>query len=323
MRTMRSKASTGKATGSEGATKMAAAGAARSAPVPPGSASRRARNPTSPPGTRLERAHEPEIAAESELRLRLSGLPALGARQIGLLRGLESRGSLHEAAQVTGITYRTAWTWIESLNRLSREPLVAAVRGGRGGGGTRLTAHGSRILSLYAALEEEGRRRERAWSGNLDGLDEILRLARRASLRTSARNQLHGKVARIVRDKVAAEVVVALSGGDEIVSQVTLGSVADLDLRRGRDVWALIKAHWIVVAVGATEPLVSARNRLRGTIASVKPGAVSTEVEIGLSSGTTLAAIVTRESEEALDLRRGETAWVLFKASSVILGIDG
>lgn len=58
-----------------------------------------------------------------------------------------------------------------------------------------------------------------------------------------------------------------------------------------------------------------------GTITAVRTGAVNSEILIGLSGGTTLAAIVTNDSARDLGLDEGVQAVAIFKASSVILGV--
>ncbi len=69
----------------------------------------------------------------------------------------------------------------------------------------------------------------------------------------------------------------------------------------------------------------SARNQFTGTVSAVRSGAVNDEVELELSGGSRIVAIVTSESTKALGLRTGITAFALLKASSVIVatGIGG
>lgn len=66
----------------------------------------------------------------------------------------------------------------------------------------------------------------------------------------------------------------------------------------------------------------SARNKLEGTIKSIHPGPVSTEVVLDLSGGDTLVAVVTTESAQALKLAAGTRAVGLVKAPSVIIVTD-
>jgi molybdopterin-binding protein len=54
----------------------------------------------------------------------------------------------------------------------------------------------------------------------------------------------------------------------------------------------------------------------------VTPGAVNSEVIITVAGGAQIAAIVTNESAQRLALAGGQAATAIFKASSVIIGVD-
>lgn len=73
--------------------------------------------------------------------------------RIDLLRAIDLGGSLTAAAREAGVTYRTAWLWAEACNRAWGAPLVARVRGGRGGGGAVLTPQGRALLDRIARAE--------------------------------------------------------------------------------------------------------------------------------------------------------------------------
>jgi molybdopterin-binding protein len=66
----------------------------------------------------------------------------------------------------------------------------------------------------------------------------------------------------------------------------------------------------------------SARNILAGTIKSVTPGAVDTEVVIELSPGVEVVSIITKQSAEKLGLKPGAKAYAIVKASNVMIGVD-
>jgi molybdopterin-binding protein len=70
----------------------------------------------------------------------------------------------------------------------------------------------------------------------------------------SARNKLSGKVSKITSGVVNAEVVIALSGGGEIVSVITKTSAKSLKLKKGSPVVAVIKSSDILVAVPCGNP---------------------------------------------------------------------
>jgi molybdate transport system regulatory protein len=66
----------------------------------------------------------------------------------------------------------------------------------------------------------------------------------------------------------------------------------------------------------------SARNQLFGTVSKITRGAVNDEIELALSGGQSIIAIVTHESTESLGLEEGGDAFALVKASWVILMAD-
>ena len=68
-------------------------------------------------------------------------------------------------------------------------------------------------------------------------------------MRISARNILKGKIKKIIHGAVNSEVVITLPGGAEIVSIITKESAVDLELKEGKEVYAVIKASNVMVAV--------------------------------------------------------------------------
>lgn len=67
---------------------------------------------------------------------------------------------------------------------------------------------------------------------------------------------------------------------------------------------------------------VSARNVFEGVVSAIVPGAVNFEIELTLSGGDKIVAIVTRSSVEALGLAVGKPAVALVKAPWVMLLAD-
>ena len=64
---------------------------------------------------------------------------------------------------------------------------------------------------------------------------------------------------------------------------------------------------------------ISARNQLKGTVKEIKAGPVSTEVVIDVA-GTEIVSSITSGSAETLNLKVGDTAYAIVKASSVMIG---
>ncbi len=68
-------------------------------------------------------------------------------------------------------------------------------------------------------------------------------------MKISARNILKGKVVKLVRGAVNSEVIIELPGGTQLVSIITNSSVDTLDLKEGKQAYAIIKASNVMVGV--------------------------------------------------------------------------
>ena len=68
-------------------------------------------------------------------------------------------------------------------------------------------------------------------------------------MRISARNVLRGRITKIVQGSVNSEIFIELPGGGELVSIITKTSAKSLGLKKGKDVYAVIKASNVMVGV--------------------------------------------------------------------------
>lgn len=241
---------------------------------------------------------------------------------VQLLEAIVAHGSITQAAKTVGISYRTAWQRIETLNNLAESPLVVRATGGASGGGTRVTPAGERLLAQFHTLEAEHRRfLERLSERMEDGAASFGTLGRIA-MQTSARNQFHGHIAGIKHGAVNAEVHVDIGGDQVIVAIITEDSLTQLNFAEGNDAVAMIKASSVILTTDS-KAVTSARNHLVGTVGRIHLGAVNTDVVIDLDGGKSVGAIITNASAQRLGLAEGVSAGALFKASSVILARPG
>ena len=79
---------------------------------------------------------------------------SLGPGKIDLLESIQRTGSLRQAAQALGMSYRRAWLLLDGLNRSFTEPASTASIGGQGGGGVTLTPFGLEIIRSYRAAAQ-------------------------------------------------------------------------------------------------------------------------------------------------------------------------
>lgn len=251
----------------------------------------------------------------------------LGHGKVELLERIAASGSIAKAAKAMKMSYKAAWDSIDLMNKVASEPLVMRTTGGRGGGGTKVTQKGLEAIRIFREMEKISKQLYTLFEGDLEAWDSMLehtkesmnQMRRNVVLKTSARNQLFGKIVAIKAGTVSAEVMLEVQDNIPIVSTITLHSLKELDLKVGMQAFALIKASWIVVF--SQEPKgVSLRNCICGEICSLEEGAVSAEVNLNCN-GVRLSAIVTEDSRENLHLSVGQKVWFGFKANHVILGI--
>jgi len=66
-------------------------------------------------------------------------------------------------------------------------------------------------------------------------------------MKISARNVIKGKVKKVTTGAVNDEVIIEISGGNEIVSIITKNSAERLELAPGKEVYAIIKASNVMI----------------------------------------------------------------------------
>jgi molybdate transport system regulatory protein len=66
----------------------------------------------------------------------------------------------------------------------------------------------------------------------------------------------------------------------------------------------------------------SARNQFRGKVASIRSGAVMTEVVIDVGGGHQIVSLISTSSAKRLKLKKGSAAVAVIKATEVIVSTD-
>ncbi|HXK33607.1 MAG TPA: LysR family transcriptional regulator, partial [Dehalococcoidia bacterium] len=93
------------------------------------------------------------VEPRAKLWVERDGKIVLSAYRVRLLRLVEETGSLSEAAQRMGLSYRRAWGKVKEIEQNLGVPLLESSAGGAGGGGSRLSAEGRRLVEAYEAYE--------------------------------------------------------------------------------------------------------------------------------------------------------------------------
>lgn len=87
------------------------------------------------------------------LRIDFGGQRSLGPGKVRLLELIDETGSISAAGRALAMSYRQAWLLVDEMNRMFREPVVAAQTGGGGGGGASVTETGNDVVRHYREME--------------------------------------------------------------------------------------------------------------------------------------------------------------------------
>ncbi|WP_319532262.1 TOBE domain-containing protein [uncultured Cohaesibacter sp.] len=141
-------------------------------------------------------------------------------------------------------------------------------------------------------------------------------------MRTSARNVFHGVIESLVEGAVHSEVVLRVSETTDLTVIITNKSAESLELREGLEAFALIKASSPILMLEDDSVRLSARNQIRGTVLSVDPGAVNSEVQLDIGNSKVLTVVITKQSVDSLNITPGIRMCAMVKASQIILGVE-
>lgn len=87
------------------------------------------------------------------LRIDLGAGGRIGPGKIELLEHIASLGSISAGARQMEMSYKRAWDLVEEMNRMFDQPVIAAQKGGRHGGGAQLTPTGLALVGRFRAIE--------------------------------------------------------------------------------------------------------------------------------------------------------------------------
>lgn len=129
-----------------------------------------------------------------------SGRPVLGEEQALLLRLVREKGSIVDAAQALGISYRHAWSRLRQIERDAGHRIVVSQRGGSQRGSTALTPEGEELLQEF---ENKKRRVD----------EQLIHLFKNPTLTTDGIVLVDGQLVLIRRGKEPGKGKYALPGG--------------------------------------------------------------------------------------------------------------
>jgi len=177
--------------------------------------------------------HRPIAKAWLEFR----GEPLIGKGGANILQAVKTEKSISKAARKVGMSYRYVWNYLARLEKALGEPIVETFKGGKQGGGARLTELGESLLKEYRRVE--------SYVGEVLE-DKEYWVA--AGLKISARNRLKGVVKGVEKGDIIAKVKLEVSAPAVITALISREAVDDLNIRVGDRVEAVIKATEVMIA---------------------------------------------------------------------------
>ncbi len=79
----------------------------------------------------------------------------LGEGRIRLLQEIQSTGSIRQAAKNMSMSYKKAWSLVQSMNTQSEIPIVERKTGGINGGGAQLSEKGLELIRIYSEISKK------------------------------------------------------------------------------------------------------------------------------------------------------------------------
>lgn len=170
-------------------------------------------------------------------------------KRIALLQQIQACGSISQGAKLAGMSYKTAWDAVKDMNTRLPEPVVNSEKGGKGGGGAKLTAFGERLLQMYALTEQMQDMVLEALQDQSIPMNNLLDVMGHFSLKTSARNQLSAKIVTLTSDGLNTQLQVELANGLKLNATVTDSSSERLALATGKSILLLFKAPAVSITI--------------------------------------------------------------------------
>lgn len=204
------------------------------------------------------------------------------ARDVTLLRAIDTEGSLNAATDSLGRSYGHAQRRVVELEEAFGS-LVERRRGGADGGGSELTDAARELLAAFERVET-----------SFEGVAEI------------AETVLTGTIVE--------------SDGELATVETEAGRLRAL-VPQGNDgtVQLSIRADAVTLNDPADAPVpesTSARNRFGGTVLGVEEGKRIARVEVDIGADKPVLVLVTKDSREKLALDEGSDVIVSFKATA-------
>ena len=247
----------------------------------------------------------------SDLVLRKEEDNFLSLKQVQLLENIIVYGSIAQAAKASGVTYKTAWDWIDKMNALTPKPLVQKISGGKGGGGTIVTVYAKELMQTYEEVDALHQKHLKTLEKAFDYLDD-------EKERTFSFSRLDAVITQISVHDNRANVELRLTCGALINTQTPLSFVEVNGLQKGSEVSVLIESEAVSV-IRSLDKKISSRNKLTTKVEEIGIDGEDVLLTLYLCEGQYLTSRITYTSYIDMKIKKGDELMAMFKAYSATL----
>ncbi|MFX1450196.1 MAG: TOBE domain-containing protein [Promethearchaeota archaeon] len=178
-----------------------------------------------------------DIEIDYKLWLKRNKENILGKGGAALLENIDKFGDIGKAAKELGYSYKYAWNILQKIKKRFGESPIETFKGGiGGGGGSKVTELGRRLINYYRTFENY-------ITDALNNSD----LWQSYGLKSTEKNDITGKVIDIKKDENVAILKIEIDIPSQITSIITKEAVNALDLKIEKEVSLVIKATEIQI----------------------------------------------------------------------------
>lgn len=238
----------------------------------------------------------------------------LGKGRIELLKLIDKTGSLSKAAKEMKMSYKAAWDTLNDMNKVSGTPLIESSTGGKGGGGSKLTAMAHLYIALYEKIYDEQRAFFDSIEPHMSDYDALSQFLNRTNLRVSARNQIKMSISSIKQDGLNTNL--KLKNSDiELTASITTKSVNELGLKKGVDVYTIIKSSAITIVKNEKNDINT--NILEVNIKDIENNHNISEYIMQIGDTTFVAIFSTLDK----NLNKGDKINISIQYNNIMIGV--
>lgn len=235
----------------------------------------------------------------------------IGRGRIELLQNIQIHGSISKAAKAMKMSYKAAWDSVDIMNKLSNKPLVTKITGGKGGGGTVITAHAKELIHAFEEVSSLYRNYFETLSDSFN--EQIIDEEDEEPVFSRLKGQICAK--RNIKENY--EISIRLESGQILTSIESKKFVIEKDFEVDDEINFLIETNNIVLT---KEPLDnSARNLLKGKVSKINDDGMSSNITIECGKADTIHAKITTSSCEKLGIKTEDTIYAQFKAYNITI----